>query len=388
MSGEGPNPSGFCMCGCGALAPLSRCTERSKGYIAGQPVRYIPGHQTRLPPEKMQPPNPSGLCMCGCGRKTRISTYTSLRDGCVEGEHGRFLRGHATRLNPKFAEARARVHQRNRERASSRRRRVWALYSEGVTHKLISRMLNLDPVTVSNDVTTGRRLGLQLPRHRESLARHYTDTDVEWIEAAWADGIRLDDIAARFGWTRQQVTEIFRRLRREGRSLPLRYAPDICGPYAAEGITLDRRSLGVAYRKANVRGQLPDDWKVLLRLMQAAERPVTTATLRALVDLLGRGDLAPRVMSLLPRMLSRSLVERVESTPRRYRWFIPFDEERPRGELTLADAERETELAALIREQDDDIERGHWAQVAGTVSLDAPIGEDGGSLHDVLRSRR
>ena len=40
-----PNPSGLCMCGCGQKTPLARQGSRYHGYLAGQPVRYINGHQ-------------------------------------------------------------------------------------------------------------------------------------------------------------------------------------------------------------------------------------------------------------------------------------------------------------------------------------------------------
>lgn len=41
----GPNPSGLCMCGCGAQTRLSRSTQH--GRVEGQPVRYVAGHQCR-----------------------------------------------------------------------------------------------------------------------------------------------------------------------------------------------------------------------------------------------------------------------------------------------------------------------------------------------------
>jgi hypothetical protein len=44
---EGPNPSGLCLCGCGGAAPLAPCTNATKGWIQGKPVRYIHGHHTR-----------------------------------------------------------------------------------------------------------------------------------------------------------------------------------------------------------------------------------------------------------------------------------------------------------------------------------------------------
>jgi hypothetical protein len=36
---------GLCECGCGQKTPLATYTQRTRGYIKGQPVRYIQGHQ-------------------------------------------------------------------------------------------------------------------------------------------------------------------------------------------------------------------------------------------------------------------------------------------------------------------------------------------------------
>lgn len=48
---------------------------------------------------KPAPPNPSGLCMCGCGETTAIAPISDYqRRGYVRGEHVRFVRGHQSRL--------------------------------------------------------------------------------------------------------------------------------------------------------------------------------------------------------------------------------------------------------------------------------------------------
>lgn len=44
---EGPNPSGLCLCGCGEKTPLAPRTSREKGWVRGQPIRYILGHALR-----------------------------------------------------------------------------------------------------------------------------------------------------------------------------------------------------------------------------------------------------------------------------------------------------------------------------------------------------
>lgn len=38
------NPSGLCQCECGEPAPLSPYTCRAKGYVKGEPRRFITGH--------------------------------------------------------------------------------------------------------------------------------------------------------------------------------------------------------------------------------------------------------------------------------------------------------------------------------------------------------
>lgn len=40
-------PIKLCECGCGSPAPISKVNWQAKGYIKGQPLRYIAGHQVR-----------------------------------------------------------------------------------------------------------------------------------------------------------------------------------------------------------------------------------------------------------------------------------------------------------------------------------------------------
>lgn len=42
----------LCECGCGEPAPLAKITRRTRGQIAGQPIRFCHGHNGRIhPPE-------------------------------------------------------------------------------------------------------------------------------------------------------------------------------------------------------------------------------------------------------------------------------------------------------------------------------------------------
>jgi hypothetical protein len=43
-SGEGPNPSGLCMCGCGQRTELAANTRAEHGWVKGKPKRYLHGH--------------------------------------------------------------------------------------------------------------------------------------------------------------------------------------------------------------------------------------------------------------------------------------------------------------------------------------------------------
>lgn len=38
----------LCLCGCDQPAPLARQTDARKGYVKGQPARFVPGHNARL----------------------------------------------------------------------------------------------------------------------------------------------------------------------------------------------------------------------------------------------------------------------------------------------------------------------------------------------------
>jgi hypothetical protein len=45
ITGEGPNPSGLCLCGCGERTPLSTQSRSDRGDVLGTPVRYVLGHK-------------------------------------------------------------------------------------------------------------------------------------------------------------------------------------------------------------------------------------------------------------------------------------------------------------------------------------------------------
>lgn len=94
---DGPNPGGWCRCGCGSRTALAPTDDSRAKSVRGTPRRYVANHFHR-PPAKSAPPNPSGLCMCGCGAKTSLATHSVARNGWVLGEHKRFILGHHSRV--------------------------------------------------------------------------------------------------------------------------------------------------------------------------------------------------------------------------------------------------------------------------------------------------
>jgi hypothetical protein len=60
IEGEGPNPGGLCMCGCGLPAPIAPVSRASIGTVRGKPTRFICGHSARkLTPEYVVDPETS-----------------------------------------------------------------------------------------------------------------------------------------------------------------------------------------------------------------------------------------------------------------------------------------------------------------------------------------
>lgn len=124
-------PKGLCQCGCGQAAPIAKGSDKARGYVKGQPMRYKRGH--RLAPRAARPPvvfvgerygrlvvvaESSGKpgrsrryyrCLCDCGTETIVAS-DCLRSGttrscgclCRDSRHGRStgpgpVHGHARR---------------------------------------------------------------------------------------------------------------------------------------------------------------------------------------------------------------------------------------------------------------------------------------------------
>lgn len=94
--------STLCACGCGQATPLATKTSTKRGVRRGQPLKFISGHNLREMAQSrrvvdVEPPNPSGLCFCGCGQVTRRARQSDRIKGDVAGEYLRFVGGHQSR---------------------------------------------------------------------------------------------------------------------------------------------------------------------------------------------------------------------------------------------------------------------------------------------------
>lgn len=100
-------PYGYCHCGCGQKTKIASRTSNQKGWIKGKPVRYIWGHNRgNLIVPDWESPNPSGICLCGCGQKTTIAPENVRSKGWIRGQPIRYLPGHnAAPYRPTLANA-------------------------------------------------------------------------------------------------------------------------------------------------------------------------------------------------------------------------------------------------------------------------------------------
>lgn len=87
-------PYGYCHCGCGQKTKIADETASAKGWIKGQPKRFINGHNGR----RITWSTEQRLCECGCGNPTQISEITDPKRGYKRGQPVRFIVGHQNRL--------------------------------------------------------------------------------------------------------------------------------------------------------------------------------------------------------------------------------------------------------------------------------------------------
>lgn len=98
-------PQKLCDCGCGEPAPIAARNRKAIGHVKGEPLRFIDGHQGRgLGAERrariaaeLTTLESSGLCECGCGEAAPVAKLTNRNRGYIKGQPQRFVRGHAGR---------------------------------------------------------------------------------------------------------------------------------------------------------------------------------------------------------------------------------------------------------------------------------------------------
>lgn len=101
---------GLCECGCGRSTAIAQRTDAGKGWVKGEPLRYVRGHtggdgkagarrreladeHRRLWAEEA-PGVEYGYCQCGCGAPTAPAGNTFWPHRRVMGEPLRFVAGH------------------------------------------------------------------------------------------------------------------------------------------------------------------------------------------------------------------------------------------------------------------------------------------------------
>jgi hypothetical protein len=93
----------FCECGCGHRTKLAPSTMPAKGWVRGEPMRFVAGHSSRVMRVTHSIPDgavgvrglPLGQCQCGCGATTKAAPKTNRCAGETKGWPRQFVRGHA-----------------------------------------------------------------------------------------------------------------------------------------------------------------------------------------------------------------------------------------------------------------------------------------------------
>lgn len=326
--------------------------------------------------------NTTGLCMCGCGEKTPIAKYTCKRDKLYKGEPTRYVFGHHMRVNKRLREANARENARRKAAVAPRRERVAEMYRQGIPNAEIAADVGVTVEVVAEDIRKMRLWGEDIPYRNVWVRRYLTPDMAAQIEDMWKKDIPIFTIAERFGWTPMRGNAVIASMRNAGYVVPQRQ--DKLPELTPE----DRRRVLREYRK---RAKKPldlrtDGQRSVVRLLQAAARPLRSPELFIYFKAATGSTSKHRLYGLLDHMSSTGAIERVLAVGSRAKWayYVPLGAERSSEALTLEDAERETELSALIDQQQTDLDRGDWADVDfKTISLDAERGE-GATLYDFV----
>jgi|ERR1035441_9050 hypothetical protein len=89
-------PFGYCHCGCGEKTKIAPWTDNTKGWIKGQPNRFIRYHAVRLRKRVVVETfiSPDGLCFCGCGQKAPLAQRDDPKYGYIKGKPMRYIDHH------------------------------------------------------------------------------------------------------------------------------------------------------------------------------------------------------------------------------------------------------------------------------------------------------
>lgn len=90
------NPYGYCQCGCGQKTRIAPYNDKNKGWVGGEPIRFVHGHNMDRNPIATEPK----CCECGCGKITSIHKITDYKRGIVKGQYARFYKGHRPTSTP------------------------------------------------------------------------------------------------------------------------------------------------------------------------------------------------------------------------------------------------------------------------------------------------
>lgn len=289
-------------------------------------------------------------------------------------------------------------HRRNdrlrSEAAAARRDRVQVLYEQGLSTEEIAEALGQSFGAARNHILRLRKEG------RIGYRARPFDVEIDGalavqVRAAWVeDCLSIQAIGKQFGWNFNRAWGVIQRLREEGYDLPSRKG----GPIDVQPTEQQKVREGVKARRRRAARSGPspeisDKQKVVLRILEAAERPLSTVEVHRFCNLCGQKLSKECVRSRLLSAQKAGHVDRATGEVRRWfergagRWFIPAEARHTAKRLTLADAERESELAALIDSQREELqlgslskfEKGHWDK-----SLDAPVTADGFTILDTL----
>lgn len=333
---------------------------------------------------------PPKLCECGCGKPTPISKYTDNRTGAKRGQPTRFIRGHVANLpdSPVRRAANA-ENQRRKEAVAGRRKRIAGLYREGKSFKEIVEATGATREIVAEDIRKMRLAGHAIPYRNVPTAWYVDDETASVVIRLWdREELTTREVAMRLGWEPQKAQTVIFALRRAGR-IKLRHAEIQLPPEERRRVVreFNRKRRGLEA------GRKGDKTKIVLRLLETLRRPASAIEVAQFLRRVGIKISNHAVHGLLRYMADREVIAKVEIGEgarwfERVRWFIPVGFESPPESLTLADAERETELAALIEAQEAEVSAGDWVKSESghfmDASLDAPITEDGFTILDTL----